>query len=317
MKSQKTGKMYHLVVPFMLAVGSTACDGSVEPGQELEAVREETAVKEGSAGDELGQAQSELTATLNGCTGEVFRLAAIYNPFGTEHLYTHVNSEVSTTINAGWQYRGVTARILDGNFARCGAVPLYRFLRTDGQDRLYTTSYGEVGSNPGWRYEFIQGYCFPTQVAGTIPLYRMYSNGMADHYYTTNWNEVVAAQGRGYGYEGVACHVYPDHADQTVQCNTPVSSGAPGADKPYSVNVNLGVSAGTLRFIPDTQPAYGSKDRMIVRVNGAAIHDTGCISRGSTTIPLNYSGSTVANVEVLPNCDGSTATAWSFSVGCP
>ncbi|WP_309896489.1 hypothetical protein [Archangium sp.] len=317
MKSEKTGKMYHLVVPFLLAAGSTACGGVVEPGQELEAVREEpsreTAVKEGAAGEELlGQVRSGLNASVNGCVGEVPRLARIFNPYGTEHLYTQFNSEIASATSAGWIYEGITARIFDGNFAPCGAVPLYRFLRTDGQDRLYTTSYGEVGSNPGWRYEFIQGYCFPTQVAGTIPLYRMYVPSQADHYYTTSWGEVSAAVGQGHNYEGVACHVYPDYADQTVQCNVPVSSGA-GGDKPYSVNVNLGAASGAFRFTYDTQSV---KDRMIVRVNGVALYDTGCVGQ-STSVVLNYSGSTVANVEVLPNCEGTTGTAWSFSVGCP
>ncbi|WP_309893833.1 hypothetical protein [Archangium sp.] len=323
MKTEKTGKMYHLVVPFMLAVGSTACDGSVEPGQELEAVREEpsqeTAVKEGAAGDELGQVQSKLTATVNGCTGEVDRLARFYNTLGTEHFYTQSAFEASYALSNGQVYQGVPGRIFNSNFAPCGAVPLYRFLKVDAQDRLYTTNFGEVGSNPNWNYELIQGYCFPTQVTGTIPLHRLYQPSQMDHLYTTNSNEVLAAQGQGYNYEGVTCHVYPDVPDQTVQCGTQVTSSAPGSDKPYSVNVNLGVSSGTLNFVSDTRPGYasGSKDRMIVRVGGAIIHDTGCISRGGTLIPLNYSGATVANVEVLPNCDGSTTAAWSFVARCP
>jgi hypothetical protein len=317
MKSEKTGKLYHLVVPFMLAAaGSTACGGVVEPEQQPEAVREEPSreatVKEGAAGDDLGQVKSGLTASVNGCTGQVPRLARIYNPYGSEHLYTQFNSEIASATSAGWIYEGITARIFDGNFASCGAVPLYRFLRNDGQDRLYTTSYAELGSNPNWRYEFIQGYCFPSQVAGTIPLYRMYVPSGADHYYTTSWGEVVGAQGLGHNYEGVACYVYPDYADQTVQCNVPVSSGS-GGDQPYSVNVNLGASSGSFRFTYNT---YSVKDRMIVRVNGVALYDTGCVGQ-NTSVVLNYSGSTVANVEVLPNCEGTSGTAWDFSVGCP
>ncbi len=87
-----------------------------------------------------------------------------------------------------------------------------------------------------------------------------------------------------------------------------------GGDTPETHQVEMGQTSGTFTF---TWEMYTIKDQMIVSYNGTQLYDTGCVSNGGS-VPLNYSGtSTKITVVVNPNCEGTTGTAWDFTVGCP
>ncbi|HYO72207.1 MAG TPA: hypothetical protein VEU33_39660, partial [Archangium sp.] len=100
-----------------------------------------------------------------------------------------------------------------------------------------------------------------------------------------------------------------------AQCNVPVTSSA-GGNTAYSARVELGKTSGVFRFTYNT---YDIKDRMVVRYQGTVLHDTGCVGTSSATaLNLSYSGSDAhAIVEVYPNCEGTSGTAWDFVVSCP
>lgn len=87
-----------------------------------------------------------------------------------------------------------------------------------------------------------------------------------------------------------------------------------GADAPERRVIDLGTSNGTFTFSYDMQTV---KDQMRVYYEGQQLLDTGCVS-GGTTESLSIAGSdTFIVVEVDPNCEGTTGTAWSFSMTCP
>jgi hypothetical protein len=87
-----------------------------------------------------------------------------------------------------------------------------------------------------------------------------------------------------------------------------------GADAPERRVIDFGASSGTFSFTYDMQTV---KDQMRVYYEGKELLDTGCVSAG-TTESLSIAGSdTFVVVEVDPNCEGTTGTAWSFSITCP
>jgi hypothetical protein len=87
-----------------------------------------------------------------------------------------------------------------------------------------------------------------------------------------------------------------------------------GGDAPVTRAFELGSDSGTFNFCYEH---FTVKDRMIVRYEDQVLHDTGCVS-GNATVPLTYSGDTsLVVVEVVPNCEGTTGTAWRFRVACP
>jgi hypothetical protein len=61
---------------------------------------------------------------------------------------------------------------------------------------------------------------------------------------------------------------------------------------------------------------YGIKDRMVLRSDGLELFDTGCVG-GSGRRLLDIAGGEQLSVEVLPNCEGTTGTAWNFRFACP
>ncbi len=87
-----------------------------------------------------------------------------------------------------------------------------------------------------------------------------------------------------------------------------------GGDAAFSRDYNLYKTSGTFSF---RREANNVKDRFVVSYQGSTLYDSGCVS-GATTVSLPYSGSsTYVNVTVYPNCEGTTGTAWDFTVGCP
>jgi hypothetical protein len=89
---------------------------------------------------------------------------------------------------------------------------------------------------------------------------------------------------------------------------------AAGGDAGVVRAFELGQPAGTFQF---SWEHYGVMDRSIVRYQGLTLFDTGCTG-GSSTVDLTYDGTeTFVVVEVVPNCAGTSGTAWTFSVSCP
>jgi hypothetical protein len=102
---------------------------------------------------------------------------------------------------------------------------------------------------------------------------------------------------------------------QTGGCQEACNSNThQGGDTPETHNVEMGQPSGTFTFSWDM---YTIKDRMIVSYAGTQLYDTGCVS-DIGSVSLSYAGtSTQVTVDVLPNCEGTTGTAWDFTVGCP
>ncbi|GMR20311.1 MAG: hypothetical protein BMS9Abin36_0906 [Gammaproteobacteria bacterium] len=100
-------------------------------------------------------------------------------------------------------------------------------------------------------------------------------------------------------------------AGTVVACDATQTAGGDTAD---TRQVELGKTAGTFDFKYQT---YSIKDQMKVTYEGGVLLDTGCVGE-SKTIPLTYSGSsTKVTVEVIPNCAGTSGTAWYYTVYCP
>jgi tetratricopeptide (TPR) repeat protein len=95
------------------------------------------------------------------------------------------------------------------------------------------------------------------------------------------------------------------------QCNEQQISGGDTADQRL---IEMGQNAGTFSFFYQT---YTVKDQIIVSYEGRQLLDTGCVGSSATT-SLTYSGnSTQVFVEVIPNCEGSTGTSWTYTASCP
>jgi hypothetical protein len=116
------------------------------------------------------------------------------------------------------------------------------------------------------------------------------------------------------------CFRDSDCADKESCVNGLCNSNACGAvqsqggNAPETRTVDLGAASGSFTFSWDM---VSIKDRMVVKYEGTVLHDTGCVG-GSGSVQLTYSGqATTVQVEVQPNCEGDTDTAWSFNVGCP
>jgi hypothetical protein len=90
---------------------------------------------------------------------------------------------------------------------------------------------------------------------------------------------------------------------------------ASGADTPQTLNYDVGTPCGDLTVDYNMQSV---PDRIIVKYDGADVADTGCVS-GSGTLQVNFCGqsSTQVSVQVVPNCNQTTGTAWSFTLNCP
>jgi len=87
-----------------------------------------------------------------------------------------------------------------------------------------------------------------------------------------------------------------------------------GGDTPETHQVEMGQMSGTFTF---SWEMYTIKDQMIVSYEGTQLFDTGCVS-GNGQQPLSFAGTTTkVTVVVNPNCEGTTGTAWNFTVGCP
>jgi hypothetical protein len=97
------------------------------------------------------------------------------------------------------------------------------------------------------------------------------------------------------------------------QCEDTVQAGS---NNPVTLIVELEKNSGTFRFDYET---YSVKDQMIVTYEGEILFDSGCVgTNGWKTEEITYAGvSTAIEVKVIPNCEGTSSTAWEFIVHCP
>lgn len=62
--------------------------------------------------------------------------------------------------------------------------------------------------------------------------------------------------------------------------------------------------------------AYSVKDQLILEADSGVLYDSGCISgHVSPTVTLPP-GTTHLHVRVVPNCEGTSGTAWVLSITC-
>jgi hypothetical protein len=87
-----------------------------------------------------------------------------------------------------------------------------------------------------------------------------------------------------------------------------------GGDTADTRLIELGTRSGSFMFDYET---FSQQDRIIVSYEGRTLFDTGCVGANGTQV-LNFAGtSTQVRVEVMPNCQGGTGTAWNYTVHCP
>lgn len=87
-----------------------------------------------------------------------------------------------------------------------------------------------------------------------------------------------------------------------------------GGDEPRVLSIDLGTNQAVFGF---SYEMYAIKDQMTILHDGGTVYDSGCVS-GSNSVSLQINGgSSVIQVRVNPNCDGTTGTAWNFTVNCP
>ena len=98
---------------------------------------------------------------------------------------------------------------------------------------------------------------------------------------------------------------------RTGNCDDTISQGS---DNPETIDIDLGGRQGPGRFEWEN---YSIKDQMRVYVDGALVHDTGCTGGNGVQAIDVPPGAQSARVEVIPNCAGTTGTAWNFKLICP
>ncbi len=115
--------------------------------------------------------------------------------------------------------------------------------------------------------------------------------------------------GSGAGTGGAACGTDPT-PPRTAQCNSTVKAGG---NRPETVTVDLGGYAGKVGLSWDMKYV---KDQILVTVGGQT-RDTGCVRRTGRFVFDVPAGVNQATVQVIPNCEGTSSTAWDFKFECP
>ena len=100
----------------------------------------------------------------------------------------------------------------------------------------------------------------------------------------------------------------------TGLCGLNINSvgGDAGYDVTYDVSSDF-VSGGTINVLFNAQTI---KDQLILFANDSMIVDTGCISGSYSQSTSISAGTTTIRVQVIPNCEGTTGTAWTLSITC-
>ena len=119
--------------------------------------------------------------------------------------------------------------------------------------------------------------------------------------------EIFEAPGIG---QSVTVHASDLSEERIASCNDAVGAGA---NEPETIKVDLGDFQGTAGF---SWEMYDVKDQMAVYLGNQLIHDTGCVT-GTGYERFEVSNGGEARVEVSPNCEGTTSTAWNVKFDCP
>ncbi|KAJ7084233.1 hypothetical protein C8R44DRAFT_862311 [Mycena epipterygia] len=134
----------------------------------------------------------------------------MYSQSATSHIYTIVDSEVTSAMLQGvYAFNGVAAFIFPT--LEPSTVPLFIFVNARATSWFWTISANESSNARanGYVEHGIAGYIYPTQVCGSVPLYRAHFIGAnADYIYTTSVTERDnAIVGQGFVDEGIAGYV--------------------------------------------------------------------------------------------------------------
>lgn len=130
------------------------------------------------------------------------------------------NASYGRVINPG---TGTTNGIVYSSFDMTtmppsGTVPFYRYWNGGSvTNHLYNTNFSEIGSGSayGYKFEWVQGHIYDTQVSGTTALYRYWNGSLQDNFYTTNWGE-LGYGAYGYNYERIAGYVFSTQQTGTI-----------------------------------------------------------------------------------------------------
>ena len=157
---------------------------------------------------------------------------------------------------------------------------------------------------PGFEWNSTYTACVPERKKPSIDM-NMLMDFMAMLYGTFNNNTPGANPGGNLPAGQQPAVVHQSRCNDTQKA---------GGDAPEVHQIDLGVTSGVFRFDYQT---YDVKDQIIISQGGMVIFNTGCVGE-SRSVQVQFSGYTsVIEVRVNPNCEGSTSTAWNFTVHCP
>lgn len=89
-----------------------------------------------------------------------------------------------------------------------------------------------------------------------------------------------------------------------------------GGDAGYDETFDVAGDFTSARDIYVDFESFTVKDRLIISANGSSIYDSGCIGANVTPTVNGPSGTTSVRVQVIPNCEGTTGTAWTLRIEC-
>lgn len=112
---------------------------------------------------------------------------------------------------------------------------------------------------------------------------------------------------------GICCTCQPEVCDS---CFCTLNLNTAGGDAGYDVTYNTTGQFTSSKSISVTFEAFTVKDQLIIYANGSSILDTGCVSGTNYSSPTVPSGTTSVRVKVVPNCEGTTSTAWTLEIKC-
>lgn len=121
----------------------------------------------------------------------------LYSPYTLEHLFTTDFNEYTVLGQTGaWIQEGAASRMHNGpvNVSGVEGVPYYRLYDYISRWHHWTTDRNEYFTLRQFTYRYIaegvDGYIFPSQVAGTVPWYRLTLPSIPGlHHWTTDLNE--------------------------------------------------------------------------------------------------------------------------------
>ncbi|KAE9547840.1 hypothetical protein FO519_008948 [Halicephalobus sp. NKZ332] len=101
-----------------------------------------------------------------------------------------------------------------------------------------------------------------------------------------------------------------------ISCSACDGQQVAGADTPVTRRYNMNTTAA--KNILFSYETYTIKDRITVSYEGKNLFDSSCVgTEGEKYAPISFKGNSVeVRVDVEPNCEGTTGTAWYFTLPC-